>query len=48
MERRKFVRSFKVEAVKLIQERGVAVAPRWVQESVPDAVQPLPNLRQFK
>ena len=26
MERRKFTREFKVEAVKLIQERGVAVA----------------------
>ena len=26
MERRKFTREFKVEAVKLIQERGVTVA----------------------
>jgi transposase len=29
MERRKFAREFKVETVKLIQERGVTVAQAW-------------------
>ena len=38
MERRKFTREFKVEAVKLITERGVSVGQAWRDLSVHGSV----------
>jgi transposase-like protein len=33
MERRKFTREFKLEAVRLIKERGVSFAPQRISEA---------------
>jgi len=46
MERRKFTREFKVEAVKLIQERGVTVAQAVIERGLWPRVAQLPALTQ--
>jgi transposase len=59
MERRKFSREFKLEAVKLVAERGVGVAQaardlhvnvlrKWVKEQAADPQQAFPGKGQMK
>ena len=58
MQRRKFSREFKVEAVKLVRERGVSAAQagrdlgvvlrKWVKEFGSDPVQAFPGQGQMK